>query len=207
MPDVYRTVSTVPRGVSNRRAAITWLKNNNIKSGVLYFGDDDNTFDLELFSEIRHTKRVSMFPVGLIGLYAVSTPVVKDGNIIGFFDSWPANRRWPVDMAGFAVNLEYMSQSYPNVTMPYKAGHEEDGFLRSIGLKLTDIEPKAKNCTEILVWHTQTKKVKPPTIKISSQWMERESSLTPLLLGLEQIGVTHLNSNSGLDFVFCVDLL
>lgn len=78
MPDVFRTHSSIPRGVANRRAAINWIQQNGKKPGVMYFGDDDNTFDLKLFSEIRHTKRVSMFPVGLIGLYAVSTPVVKN---------------------------------------------------------------------------------------------------------------------------------
>ena len=79
MPDLYRTYAPIPRGVANRRAAINWIRNNVIskKPGVLYFGDDDNTFDLKLFSEIRFTKRVSMFPVGLIGLYAVSSPIVK----------------------------------------------------------------------------------------------------------------------------------
>lgn len=78
MPDIYRTYSSIPRGVANRRAAINWIRQNGKKPGVLYFGDDDNTFDLKLFDEIRFTKRVSMFPVGLIGLYAVSTPVVKN---------------------------------------------------------------------------------------------------------------------------------
>lgn len=78
MPAFYRTKKLVPRGVANRRAALAWIRNNNKKSGVLYFGDDDNTFDLKLFSEIRTTKKVSMFPVGLIGDYAVSTPVVKN---------------------------------------------------------------------------------------------------------------------------------
>lgn len=77
MPDVYRSFPTIPRGVANRRAAINWIRSNAKRPGVLYFGDDDNTFDLKLFSEIRNTKRVSMFPVGLIGLYAVSAPVVK----------------------------------------------------------------------------------------------------------------------------------
>lgn len=78
MPEYYRTVSSIPRGVANRRAAINWIRQNGRKPGILYFGDDDNTFDLRLFDEIRSTKRVSMFPVGLIGLYAVSTPVVKN---------------------------------------------------------------------------------------------------------------------------------
>ena len=77
MPDIYRSYAPIPRGVANRRAAINWIRSNGKKSGILYFGDDDNAFDLRLFSEIRSTKRVSMFPVGLIGLYAVSTPIVK----------------------------------------------------------------------------------------------------------------------------------
>nr|CAD7432569.1 unnamed protein product [Timema monikensis] len=148
MPDVYRKSSVVPRGVANRRAALGWIR-KNIHSGVLYFGDDDNTFDLELFDEIRFTKKVSMFPVGLIGDYSVSSPVLMEGKVIGFFDSWPAKRKFPVDMAGFAVNIGFLL-SHPHATMPYKAGYEEDQFLVSLGLKLEDIEPKGNACTEVL---------------------------------------------------------
>ncbi|XP_062546033.1 galactosylgalactosylxylosylprotein 3-beta-glucuronosyltransferase S isoform X1 [Armigeres subalbatus] len=197
MPDFYRTKKLVPRGVANRRAALTWIRSNNKKTGVLYFGDDDNTFDLKLFSEIRSTKKVSMFPVGLIGDYAISTPVVKHGQVVGFFDSWPAKRKWPVDMAGFAVNLEYMGLS-PNVTMPFKAGYEEDEFLKSIGLKMHDIEPKANNCTEILVWHTQTKNNKPPKIRISTGILQNEQfNLGVLLNKLETMGVNHISQSAG----------
>lgn len=82
MPDFYRSQKPMPRGVANRRAAINWIRANGKKPGVMYFGDDDNTFDLRLFDEIRYTKRVSMFPVGLIGQYSVSTPVVKNVRVI-----------------------------------------------------------------------------------------------------------------------------
>lgn len=198
MPDMYRSFATIPRGVANRRAAINWIKTNNKRTGVLYFGDDDNTFDLKLFSEIRHTKKVSMFPVGLIGLYAVSSPVIENGKVIGFFDSWPAKRRWPVDMAGFAVSLEYLARS-PNATMPYKAGYEEDEFLKSIGLKTEDIEPKANNCTEIFVWHTQTKKEKPPVVRMDARIVESDkTSLGALLRELEAMGVSHTSSSAGI---------
>lgn len=78
MPDMYRSLSLVPRGVANRRAAIQWIRGNAQRPGVLYFGDDDNTFDLKLFDEIRNTRMVSMFPVGLVGQYAVSAPIVKE---------------------------------------------------------------------------------------------------------------------------------
>ncbi|XP_037910115.1 galactosylgalactosylxylosylprotein 3-beta-glucuronosyltransferase S isoform X2 [Hermetia illucens] len=198
MPDAYRSISPSPRGVANRRAALNWLRQNNKKTGILYFGDDDNTFDLRLFNEIRDTKKVSMFPVGLIGLYAVSSPVVKNGKVIGFFDSWPAKRKWPVDMAGFAVNLEYLSQ-HPNATMPYRAGYEEDAFLRSISLRMNEIETKANNCTEILVWHTQTQKSKAPMVRIDSQYLESEkSNLGALFRELESMGVSHQSDSAGI---------
>ncbi|XP_058125804.1 galactosylgalactosylxylosylprotein 3-beta-glucuronosyltransferase S isoform X2 [Anopheles coustani] len=197
MPEVYRLRKNAPRGVANRRAALSWIRANNKRSGVLYFGDDDNTFDLKLFSEIRYTKKVSMFPVGLIGDYAISTPIVRNGRVEGFFDSWPAKRKWPVDMAGFAVSLEYLARS-PNATMPFKAGYEEDEFLKSIGLKLEDIEPKANNCTEILVWHTQTKGSKAPTVRISMDRQKLDKvNLGGLLKRLETMGVNHISDTEG----------
>lgn len=100
-------------------------------------------------------------------------------------------------MAGFAVNLKYMGLSL-NVTMPFKAGYEEDEFLKSIGLKMQDIEPKANNCTEILVWHTQTKNNKPPKIRISSGVLESDQfNLGVLLRKLEMMGVNHISQAAG----------
>lgn len=117
--------------------------------------------------------------------------------MIGFFDSWLSQRLFPVDMAGFAVGLEYLDK-YPNATMPYKAGFEEDGFLKSIGLKMDEIEPKAANCTDVLVWHTQTKKEKPALIHIDSRIVESEdSSLSALLHALDAMGVSHTDPTSG----------
>ena len=75
---------------------------------------------------------------------------IFQGKVVGFFDSWPSKRKFAVDMAGFAVNIEYLI-SNPNATMPYKAGYEEDQFLRSLGLQLEDIEPKADSCTQVIL--------------------------------------------------------
>lgn len=100
-------------------------------------------------------------------------------------------------MAGFAVSLDYLENS-PNATMPYKAGFEEDEFLKSIGLKMSDIEPKANNCSEILVWHTQTKKEKPPVIHVDNRVVNADdTSLGAVLRELELMGVSHMNSASG----------
>lgn len=118
--------------------------------------------------------------------------------MIGFYDSWPAKRQWPVDMAGFAVNLDYLAQS-PNATMPYRAGYEEDQFLQSIGLQLADIEPRASNCTEVLVWHTQTKKENAVQVRMSEAAQRRAAatSLGRLLHELEGLGVGRVSSAAG----------
>jgi len=108
MPDKYKKLKTKPRGVSNRNAALKWIRENR-KSGVLYFADDDNTYDIQLFEEMRYTKKVSMWPVGLVTSVGLSSPVVnKDGVVVDFYDGWMANRRFPVDMAGFAVSVQLL---------------------------------------------------------------------------------------------------
>ena len=60
---------------------------------------------LPLTMQIRATRTVSFFPVGLVGNLGVSSPIVRDGKIVGFFDGWIGNRVFAVDMAGFAVNI------------------------------------------------------------------------------------------------------
>jgi len=60
---IFRSVKYKPRGVSSRRAAIQWiLKNWTGGKGVLYFADDDNTYDLQVKVVIYITNFVS-FPL------------------------------------------------------------------------------------------------------------------------------------------------
>jgi hypothetical protein len=54
------------------------------RDGVVYFADDDNTYALDLFKEIRTTTRVSVFPVGLVGGVLVEKPKVVNGRVIGW---------------------------------------------------------------------------------------------------------------------------
>ncbi|GJQ67002.1 GlcAT-P [Trypoxylus dichotomus] len=162
MPEEYKKKKKgpKPRGVSNRNKGLAWVR-ANATTGVLYFADDDNTYDLEIFNEMRSTKKVSMWPVGLITKLGVSSPIVRKGKIDGFYDGWIAGRTFPVDMAGFAVSVEFLL-SRPKAVMPFKPGYEEDGFLKSLSpFGVQDIELLASNCTKIFVWHTQTKKNEP----------------------------------------------
>ncbi|XP_065361557.1 galactosylgalactosylxylosylprotein 3-beta-glucuronosyltransferase P isoform X3 [Calliphora vicina] len=160
MPDEYKKAKAKPRGVSNRNRGLKWLR-ENATEGVFYFADDDNTYDLNIFEQMRYTKKVSMWPVGLVTKFGVSSPIVKAGKLTGFYDGWIGGRKYPVDMAGFAVSVKFLHDR-PNAKMPFKTGYEEDGFLKSLApLNNTEIELLANNCTEILTWHTQTKKNNP----------------------------------------------
>ena len=205
-PSMYRAAKLRynPRGVSSRRAGLHWVLNHTWE-GVLYFGDDDNTYDIRLFEQISTTNTVSMFPVGFIGNQGVSSPIVKEGKVIGFSDAWFAQRKFPVDMAGFAINLNFLKKRNPaaDSAMPYKAGYEEDLFLQSLKLSLDEIEPKAADCTEVLVWHTKTVKDKRAKLQLEE---ERESNLHALVTFLLETGIGELNAQTGQKMKKCFNL-
>ena len=55
MPDVYRKKyqeNRLPKGVSNRNKALHWIFRYAVDKAVVYFADDDNTYDLRLFHEV-----------------------------------------------------------------------------------------------------------------------------------------------------------
>ena len=127
-----------PRGVAGRNAALQWLLNQTSSKsrGILYFADDDNTYDLRLFHEILQVSqgKVGMFPVGLVMPWGLAGPIVRAGKVISFISAQNLKgQHFPIDMAGFATHLSLVHQRKP--TMPYLATREEEGFLRS--LKIT----------------------------------------------------------------------
>lgn len=172
---------TKGRGVSARRTALAWLQANATLPGVLYFADDDNTYDHRLFDEIRWTDGVSVFPVGSMRVTGVSSPVVVDGTVVGFHDPYLKQRRFAVDMAGFAVNLRLLLNN-SRVYMPHKEGRQETEFLESLNVSVSDLEPLCENATKVLVWHTQSKpSVFPSPERINRTFRPLNTNLNALL--------------------------
>ncbi|XP_072534210.1 galactosylgalactosylxylosylprotein 3-beta-glucuronosyltransferase 2 [Salminus brasiliensis] len=154
--------SGMPRATEQRNAALGWLRTHRAtrEPGVLFFADDDNTYSLELFEEMRSTRGVSVWPVGLVGGRRYERPIVENGKVVGWYTGWRADRPFAIDMAGFAVNLQVILAN-PRALFKRrgaKPGMQESDFLKQI-TKVEDLEPKAKNCTQVLVWHTRTEKV------------------------------------------------
>nr|CAB3224854.1 beta-1,3-glucuronosyltransferase [Phallusia mammillata] len=154
----------MPRGVAQRNTGLTWIRNNISPQteGYLYFMDDDNTYDLQLFKEIRTTQLASAWPVGLSGGLKFEGPgFCKDGKVLSWYTAWKPERPFPIDMAGFAVNIkllfQYKEAGFSNAT---PRGYLESHFLTGLHLTINDMEAKANQCTDILVWHTRTEKAK-----------------------------------------------
>ncbi|XP_065800252.1 galactosylgalactosylxylosylprotein 3-beta-glucuronosyltransferase 1 isoform X1 [Muntiacus reevesi] len=154
----------IPRGTMQRNLALRWLREtfprNCSQPGVVYFADDDNTYSLELFEEMRSTRRVSVWPVAFVGGLRYEAPRVNGaGKVVGWKTVFDPHRPFAIDMAGFAVNLQLIlqrSQAYFKLR-GVKGGYQESSLLREL-VTLSDLEPKAANCTKILVWHTRTEK-------------------------------------------------
>ena len=75
MPDKYRkTKGPHPSGVENRNRALDWIskkvEETGDDSGVIYFADDDNTYNLRIFEEVNYS-----------GLYQNFREYGKDNNI------------------------------------------------------------------------------------------------------------------------------
>uniref|UniRef100_A0A3P9HNL8 Galactosylgalactosylxylosylprotein 3-beta-glucuronosyltransferase n=2 Tax=Oryzias latipes TaxID=8090 RepID=A0A3P9HNL8_ORYLA len=169
-----------PRGVQQRNEGLRWLREDrraeaggdNLQ-GVVYFADDDNTYSLQVFEEMRSTQRVSVWPVGLVGGMKYERPVVEGGKVVRFHTGWRPNRPFPIDMASFAVSLKLVLAN-PEACFDGNApmGLLESSFLQGL-VTIDELEPKADNCTKVLVWHTRTEKPK----------MKREEALQAQGLG------------------------
>ena len=59
MPDEFRKLPKLPKGVSNRMKGLEiLLLSQDRNNGVFYFADDDNTYDLQLFDEVRYSYKI-----------------------------------------------------------------------------------------------------------------------------------------------------
>lgn len=152
------------RGVGQRNLGLQWLRENidpEKTPGAVYFMDDDNTYHTQIFDEMRWTKGVSVWPVGLSGAARFAGPVVKDGKVVEFHTNWAPNRTFPLDMAGFSVSLKVLVKEKPwvNFNANARRGYLEPSFLEQLTTK-DKLEPLAENCTKVFVWHTRTEVAK-----------------------------------------------
>ncbi|KAL9924583.1 galactosylgalactosylxylosylprotein 3-beta-glucuronosyltransferase I-like [Glossina fuscipes fuscipes] len=155
-----------PRGVKQRNTGLSWLRSytDPEEHGIVYFMDDENTYSVDLFSEMSKTQpgRVSVWPVGLVGTLMVERPILNDQKteIIGFNTVSRPERPFPIDMAAFAISKNLLFQ-HPEVRFSYNAhlGYQETEFLMNL-TTLRELQPLSTESEDVLVWHTRTQKTK-----------------------------------------------
>ncbi|ETN79463.1 glycosyltransferase family 43 [Necator americanus] len=153
------------RGWTQRNLALQYLRENYSPDtdGVLYFADDDNSYDVRLFDNyIRKVKRLGIWPVGLVGGAWVEAPRVdKKGKVEGWDVLFAPRREFATDMAGFGLHIKELfrvkNATFEKCTKTAGFG-PESCFLTQFGFKKKDAEPFGLNeiPKDILVWHTKT---------------------------------------------------
>eukprot|EP00123_Amoebidium_parasiticum_P009198 comp19322_c0_seq3/m.22210 comp19322_c0_seq3/g.22210 ORF comp19322_c0_seq3/g.22210 comp19322_c0_seq3/m.22210 type:complete len:344 (-) comp19322_c0_seq3:632-1663(-) len=154
------------RGVNQRNAGmkkameLSLLNDNG--NGIIYFGDDDNAYDLQLFDAIRSVRKVGTWAIGFTGgrLYERCVVDPTTGYIKGFVTNWHGGRKFPVDMGAFAINMQMLHRQRAlgkDIFMIHKVrnGYLETKFLELFVRDYRHLEPKG-NCTKVWVWHTKT---------------------------------------------------
>uniref|UniRef100_H2YPW2 Galactosylgalactosylxylosylprotein 3-beta-glucuronosyltransferase n=1 Tax=Ciona savignyi TaxID=51511 RepID=H2YPW2_CIOSA len=148
--------SGIVKDLNTRNNALHWIRKNVQPStnAIIYFMDDDNTYSLRVFDEIRKTKRGSAWPVGLAGGLLHEGPIeCKDGKAVRWNVHWWPQRTVPIDMAGFAVHVNVLFEK-PTAEFTDRPDIESV-FLESLGFNRDNIE--VNYCKDVLAWHTQTK--------------------------------------------------
>ncbi|KAK6736656.1 hypothetical protein RB195_019388 [Necator americanus] len=166
--EIYRVING--RGWTHRNLALQYVRENYDRNfdAVLYFADDDNSYDVRLFNNyIRNVSRIGVWAVGLVGGAWVEAPHVSaKGKVIAWDVMFAPNRPFATDMAGFAINTKELFRAR-NATFNahcaknYKQG-PESCFLSQFGFTKQHLEPFGykEYPKEILVWHTKTSKSK-----------------------------------------------
>ena len=160
----------VPRGLFQRNFGATFLRTLLPKDadpeslGVLYYADDDNVYDLRIFEQMRYAKHVAAWPVGLVGNLMYEGPVADpaSGRVVDWHAAYNLNRKYPIDMAGFALSVKTVlaltdrEEVFSVAQNRQHHGQQESDLLKKLVNSWDDIEPMADMCRSILVWHTKT---------------------------------------------------
>ena len=100
---------------------------------------------------MRSTTMVSVWPVGFIAGRKYESPKINaQGKVYGWETGFAPERAFAIDMAGFAINLKLLIQKSEVVfkLRDIKTGYQESNLLSGL-VSLSDLEPKADNCTKV----------------------------------------------------------
>lgn len=154
------------KGAEQRNLAIHLLGGEQLKGvlgagSVVYFADDDNTYNSQLLPRLLNTKQLSVFNVGLINEDIEGPITDQNGVFVGWRTRYlgrffSKERKFCIDMAGFAVSLSRLLHTKALFDSTGTRGYLESDFLELLGVGLEQLEVLTANQSEIVAWHTKT---------------------------------------------------
>ena len=100
---------------------------------------------------MRFVDKVAVWPVGFAGRFLSESPIINStsGKVIGFNSQISSSHPFPIDMAGFAINLQYLLR-HEEAEFSYDVpiGFQESTILLKL-IAVDELEPKAENCTKV----------------------------------------------------------
>ena len=175
--DAVRTPKkTKHRGVEKHNRALNIIEQQVKAEGVIYFCDDDNAYNVDLFTELPYTKRVSVFGVAFAAKHIYERCQVNSstGRVEKLVSFWPT-RKFAMDMAGFAFSTAVLVEKKPRFSHKMRRKHLETEFLQQLARDPTELEPLAANYTRMLAWHVKTQ-------VSTKEWLPMEDEETYNLL-------------------------
>lgn len=156
-PPQIKAMEVGPKGVAQRNAGLQVVEEIGMH-GIVYFGDDDNAYDLRLFPQLRQTQYVSVFGVGFVGGGTYERCVVspETGKVWYIATNWAGDRTFPLDMAGFAFHTRAIFARKPRFRNDWPMGFLETRFVEQLVSHMSQLQPLNNNCTDIFVWHVKT---------------------------------------------------
>ena len=93
---------------------------------------------------------MGVWPVAFTGAARWAGPVCKGGKVIRFHTNWGHFRPFPIDMAGFAINIKKLIIDFPRAVFVAKIqpGMLESSLLTQI-TSIEELEPIADNCSKV----------------------------------------------------------
>lgn len=160
-----KRLATPPvRGWSAQDYALKFIRQrfaNFSNRAVVYFADDDNTYDIRLFDRfIRNVETIGVWAVGLIaGQIVEETIKINAEDMINeWLSEFSPKHDWRISMAGFAINLKILLRSKNVSLINCIYNSPEACLLSQLNITKQDLQPFGHNLMprDILVWHTRS---------------------------------------------------
>ena len=146
------------KGVNQRNAALDLIEKMDVE-GLIYLGDDDNTYDVTMLADMTRVKRFGLYPVAFAGggLYERCKTESSDWNkVTKLASNFQNNRKYTVDMASIVFSTTLLKNTHVRFNKDWRHGHLESMFTDTLISSKDDIEPMGSSCNVVYVYHIKT---------------------------------------------------